>query len=164
VDTERVEVDPDSLRRLVRALRAEADGKALVRDLVEELRAVAQPALEATKASILSMDSQAEVIPGLRAAVARATSISVHTTGRGAGVAIRASKAGMPRGFRNAPRWLNRPGWRHPLFGDRDRWYSQVGKPDWFDGAIRPFVPATNRAAAEALNRVAKRIDHTTRG
>jgi hypothetical protein len=163
-DELRIEVDPKSLRLLVRALRKEADGKELVRDLKRNLVAVAEPAAAAARASILSMESHHDDEPGLRAAIARRTRVSIRTTGRRAGVAIRSSKLGMPRGFRNAPKRLNaRGGWRHPVFG-HDRWVSQMGKPGWFDDTIAKFKPAAREAAHRAMVDIAKRISRQTRG
>jgi hypothetical protein len=165
VDGVRVEVDSASLRLLVVALGKEADGKALVRDLVKELRAVAEPARDAARASVLGMESTSAVLPGLRAAVARNTRVTVRTTGSRAGVGVRASKSGMPRGFRNAPRRLNAyKGWRHPVFGDRSVWVVQRGRPGWFDDSIEPFKPAAAKGAAAALDSSARRISRRTRG
>lgn len=159
-----VEVDQQSLRRLTRALRAESDGKALVKDLVTELRRVAEPALEAVRASILSMGSHSEALPGLRTTVAQHTKIIVRTGGRRPGVMIRSDKLGMPRGFNNAPKRLNsRKGWRHPVYGT-GRWVTQLGKPGWFDDTLQAFKPAAERAAAEAMDRMARRIDLKTKG
>jgi hypothetical protein len=164
-EQDRVEVDRKSLALLVAALRREADGKAMARDLVKQLRVAAQPALEAVRAAILSMPSHSVVTPGLRQAVARKTRISVRTTGRRAGVAIRALKTGMPREFKNAPKRLNaKQGWRHPVFGDRDRWVSQVGKPGWFDDTLTAQRPAVVHAVSRVLEHAANRISRSTRG
>lgn len=163
--TEHVEVDRRSLVLLVAALRKEADGKELRRDLVRNLRAVATPALQAARAAILAMPSMSTREPGLRASVAKQTKISVTTTGRRAGIRIRALKTGMPRGFRNAPKRLNsRKGWRHPVFGNREVWRSQMGQPGWFDDTIPPFKPAAVAAAAAAMDAVARRVSQRTRG
>jgi hypothetical protein len=165
----RVELDSRSLQQLVRALKKESDGKELARDLVRNLRSVAQPALAAVRSSILSMGSHSEEEPGLRAAVARRTTISVRTTGKRPGVSIKASKVGMPRGFRNAPRLLNATrGWRHPVFSPRitgtgkqiNAWVKrdQMGKPGWFDDTLRAFREPGKQAAARALQAAADRI------
>jgi hypothetical protein len=160
----RIEADPKSLRLLVSALKREADGKGLVRDLVRNLRAVAEPAAAAARASVLSMESHHGSTPGLRASVARATRVSVRTTGKRAGVAIRAKKLTGTRGFRNAPKRLNaRGGWRHPVYG-RDVWVDQMGQPGWFDDTISKFKPAAREAARRALAEVANRVDRRTRG
>lgn len=163
--TEHIEVDRRSLVLLVAALRKESDGKELKRDLVRGLRVVATPALQAVRAAVLSMPSMSTRAPGLLATVAKQTKISVTTTGRRAGVRIRALKTGMPRGFRNAPKRLNaKKGWRHPVFDNRDVWVTQIGRPGWFDDTLPPFKPAAVKAAAAAMDAVARRISERTRG
>lgn len=166
VDEWKVEVDATVLKRVVSALKKESDGKELARDLIRNLRVVAEPALAAARASILSMGSHSEALPGLRATVARQTKISVRSTGRRPGVSIRVQKTGMPRGFRGAPAALNSAkGWRHPVFQRvtaKGRyinvWVTQRGKPGWFDESIRPFKEPAKEAAARALDHAARRI------
>lgn len=156
---QRVEVDSKQLAKVVRALKRESDGKQLARDLVRGLRLVAEPALLAVRGAILSMDSHSEVEPGLRAAIARQTKISVRTTGRRAGVSIYSKKTGMPRNFYNAPKRLNEArGWRHPVFGHVTRWVTQRGRPGWFDDTLKPFREPGKEAASQALHAVARRI------
>lgn len=160
----KVEVDGPTLRRVVRALKKESDGKQLARDLVAELKVVAEPALAAVKASIMSMPSHAEVQPGLRASIARQTKMSVRTTGRRPGVSIYTKKTGMPRGFSKAPKYTNRPqGWRHKVFGHVDRWVHQTGKPGWFDDTLKPFREPGKEAASRALHAVARRIEERSK-
>jgi hypothetical protein len=161
----RIEVDERSLARLVAALNSESDGRELGHDLVRELTAVAEPALNAARASLMSMASESHALPGLRATVARHTRIRVRLSGKHPGVSIRADKSGMPRGFDNAPKRLNSArGWRHMVFGDANTWVTQRGKPGWFDDTISTFKPAARRAAQRALDDVARRIDSRTRG
>ena len=145
-------------------MRAEDDGKALSRDLVRELRAVAEPAMRAAQAAILSMGSKGKTVPSLRTTVAQHTKVRVRTSGKHPGVAIRADKNGMPRGFKNAPKRLNSAkGWRHQVFGT-DTWVTQRGKPGWFDDTISAFKPAARKAAQEAMDNMARRIDYKTKG
>lgn len=161
---DRVEVNQRDLTRLVAALRAEEDGKELSRDLVRRLRDVAEPALKAAKADLMTMGSSSQVLPGLRTTVTQHTKIRVRLGGRRPGVAIISDKNGMPRGFHNAPKRLNeKRGWRHMVFGE-DRWVVQRGKPGWFDDTISRFKPAAQRAAQRALDDVARRIDMKTKG
>ncbi len=162
---DRVEVDQDDLRRLVTALRKEADGKELARDLVANLRKVAEPAAAAARTAILSMPGNGGLLPGLRQTIAAKTRVSVRASGRRPGVSVRVSKSGMPRDFHNAPKRLNaRRGWKHMVFGDPDNVVWQRGLPDWFDGTMPRFQSAAEHAAAEALDDVAKRISSRTRG
>ncbi len=160
----RVEVDEKSLARLVQALRAEEDGKELGRDLARELKAVAEPALQAARGALMAMPSDSTEQPGLRTTVAARTKISVRLSGKHPGVAIRSSKRGMPRQFNNAPKRLNaRKGWRRQVFGS-GTWVHQLGQPGWFDGTISKFKPAANEAAKRAMDKVAQRIDRRTKG
>jgi hypothetical protein len=161
---ERIEVDEKQVVRLVAALRAEEDGKGLNQDLVEELTHIVQPAIRASQAAIMSMPSSTEQTPGLRSSVASHIHERVRLSGQHPSVGIAVDKSGMPRSFRNAPKRLNaRRGWRHKVFGG-DVWVTQRGKPGWFDDTIAKFKPAAERAAARALDKVAARIDHKTKG
>lgn len=160
----RVEVDQRDLTRLTTALRQEADGKQLRKDLVDGLKKAAEPAAAAARASILSMpvSGLTRATPGLRATVAAATKVSVRTSGR-AGVFVVVGKGTMPRDFPNAPSRLNaRKGWRRRVFGT-DKWVTQVGKPGWFDDTMHHFDPIAERAAKEAMDDVAKRIETQTK-
>lgn len=162
-----IEVDARDLRRLVISLKKASDGKELRKDLVRGLKAAVEPAAKAAKASILSMSSSGsrdEEGTSLRAAVAAAVKTQVRTVGSRAGVYVVAGRSGMPRGFLDAPKRLNAKRWRHPVFGNRKKWVTQVGKPGWFDKAMDSAKPATVRAAKEAMDNVAQRIDHQTRG
>lgn len=162
---EHVEVDERSLARLVTAMRAQSDGKELVRDLVRELRAVAEPAMRAAQASIMSMGSGSTLLPSLRTTVAQHTKIRVRSGGKRPGVSIKADKNGMPRGFHNAPKRLNAAkGWRHMVFGNEGEWVTQRGKPGWFDDTISTFKPAARRAAQQVMQDMARRIDARTKG
>lgn len=161
---ERVEVDQRSLRKLVIALRRESDGRELARDLTKQLYDVAVPARDAARAAIMSMSSKGQTVGRpLRATVAARTLISVHLGGRRPGVAIRAHKSGMPRGFINAPKRLNsRRGWRRQVYGGP--WVSQMGKPGWFDDTMRKFQPAARRAAQRVQDEMAERVARRAKG
>lgn len=162
--SELVEVDQRDLKRLVVALRKEGDGKELRKDLVKGLRTAVAPAAQAAKAAILSMPSSGGERSGrgLRAAVAAGVRVEVRTAGK-VGVFVVAKSTGMPRGFLNAPKRLNAKKWRHPVHGTK-KWVTQVGKPGWFDNTVTDAKPAANRAAADAMDSMAKRIDQSTRG
>ena len=160
-----VEVDQRDLRKLVTTLNREADGKELRRDLVDNLKAAVEPAAQAARASILSMSVSGLVraVPPLRAAVAAAVKVAVRTSGQRAGVFVIAGKTSMPRGFADAPRRLNaRRGWRHPVFGS-DVWERQLGKPGWFDDTLDRARPAALRAAQDAMDAMADRIEQRTK-
>lgn len=177
----RVEVDRTDMRLLLRALRDEADGKEMRRDLVRGLRVAVEPAAAAARASILSMGvhGRSHPTPGLRASVARATKVSVRTGRNRPGVVVRVKKTKTVRGFDNAPKRLNsKKGWRHPVpVPRRERealeaaglpvepaWVTQMGKPGWFDEPMKAAAPAAIAAAELTLDNVARRISAKTRG
>ena len=167
------EFDQTSVRLLVHALKAEANGKDLRRDVLRGMRAAAQPAAVAVKAAIMSMPSKG-VHTGdggsrsLRASIAAGIKVHVKLSGKAKhiGVTIAAHSRGMPRKFRRAPKYLNRKRpWRHPVFGNRDVWVSQVSRrPGWFDDTLKAYRPVVLRAVDEALDNVARRISAKTRG
>jgi len=161
----RIEVDQKSLTALTSALRKEADGKELTRDLVKMLTVAVSPAAAAARTAIHSMSSQGKTVgPGLRSAVAARVAVQVRTGGRSPGVAIRARKAGMPRGFRNAPKRLNARKWRHQVYGNPDVYTTQTGRPGWFDATIARHRAAAIKAAEKAMDGMARRISDRTRG
>lgn len=74
---------------------------------------------------------------GLRRAVARGIKSKVAYSGYKLGARIVADSAALPASQRKLPRYLNRRrGWRHPVWGHRDRWVEQRGEP-YFDDPIR---------------------------
>jgi hypothetical protein len=155
-----VHPDEDSFRRVARALADEGDGKELRRQLIRDLRAIMQPAADEAKANVMGMRSGGLPHAGepLRSAVAAGVKVVVRL-GRNPAVAIKASRNGMPRNFRNAPKRLNeRKGWRHKVYG-RDVWVTQMGAPEWFDKPIRRRRKHMERAVEKALEDVARRID-----
>ena len=164
---EGMEVDPESVYLLVRALRDEADGRQLRLDLARKFRGAARPALVAVRAAVRTMPSMGlGHSPSLRAKVASAVKMTVRVS-RKAGVSIWVDETRpMPRGFDKAPAYLNsdKP-WRHPVFGNRRNWVAQRSRrPGWFTDTLEQFYPAFVHQASEALEHVARRISMKTRG
>jgi hypothetical protein len=157
-----IQVEPDdaSFRRVERALRTEADSGALGQDLAEEFHQALEPAVSEVRGAVLGMPTGGlpHAGEGLRAAVASHIQTDIRVGKRGGGALIRALKRGMPRGFVNAPKRLNaRRGWRHQLWG-RDQWAQQLGEPGWFDDTLARGRGRYLRAAAQALEKVSRRI------
>lgn len=162
---DRIEVEERSYLALLSALRKEEDGKELTRDLVARLTEAVSPAAEAAKSQILSMTSAGGThSPKLSSAIASRVAVRIRTGGSRPGVAIIAGKTGMPRGFRNAPKRTNAAKWRHKVFGNPDVWVNQVGRPGWFDSTISRHRAAAIKAAEQAMDDMAQRIDDRTRG
>lgn len=153
-------VDQQALQALTRALKAEADGKKLRRELAKNLRQALDPAKGEIVAGLMSVGSgevQAEGEP-LRTAVAKQIKAEARLTGRSTGARMRARRTPDVRGFTHAPKRLNsRKGWRRRIFGT-DRWVVQLGKPGYFDDPLERRHGEYRQAVLDAMEDLAKRI------
>lgn len=149
----------DHLEGLVRALRAEEDGKQLRKELAKNMREALKPAAVQAKSGIMSMASTGRTKPALRPAIARRIRPEVRLGGGyWAGARLKARKTPNIRGFANAPkRTQSADGWRTDTFG-RDEWRVQFGKREWFDRAIEADKPLYRRKVYEAMEDMAGRI------
>ncbi len=149
------------LDALVRALRAEEDGKALRKDLAKNMREALKPGAQQAKSSIMAMPSSGvmQTAPALRSAIARKIRPEVKLGGRWSGARVKAFKTKNIRNFPNAPKRTNRAsGWRHPVWGNRDNWVSQHGKLEWFDRAFEGREGIYRAAVEQAMEDMARRI------
>lgn len=149
------------LAALVRAIRAEEDGKELRKELAKNMREVLKPAAVEAKNSIMAMPTTTArpVTPALRTSIARKIRPEVKLGGRWSGARVKAFKTKNIRGFPNAPKRTNRAsGWRHPVFGNRDIWVTQRGKADWFDDSFKGREGVYKEAVEQAMESMARRI------
>lgn len=157
-----LEVRADDFRALARAMRQEADGKRLRRDMVRNLRVAVNPAVAEVRAAVRALPSEGGPRDGaaLRQTVAQKVRPQVRLSGRSPGVSIKAKKTGMPRGFKNAPKRLNsKGGWRHPVFGSRSIFVHQtVSRPGWFDDTLRRRRDRYREAVSNAVVDMARRL------
>lgn len=158
-----LELDPQNLRAVGRALRAEEDGKELRKELTKNMREALKPGAARAKSSIMSMASTTPHDgPALKTSIARKIRPEVRITGKFPGAKIKAFKTKNLRGFPNAPKRTNRAsGWRHPVYGNREVWVQQTGKVKWFDRAFEGeqahYKRQVQLALAEMVNRIASR-------
>lgn len=152
------------LRRVARRLRAASTG-GLQRDLAMGIRREGRPVLTQIKTSVRGLDVGSErggVAPpdtstNLRGRLAGATTVREH------GVGVRFEVHGQ----QVDPRYGHRlaklsdtelaPRWRHPVFGNRRVWRTNVGRP-WFFVTIRAaearFAAAVRRAMASTARKI----------
>lgn len=172
------EVSSSDLADLAVAIKYEADGAVMLRDLRRNLRAAAKPAETQAKSSIMSMPSTGlrNVGGSLRSSIRREIKTDTKLTARKAQVKIKVRKRTV-RNFLNPAKRLNssRP-WRHPVFPWRKEgdtfvnlprsewtWASQESpKPGWFDDAIRAHRNEYEAAVRKAMNYAADRIARNT--
>ncbi|MFD6024561.1 hypothetical protein [Streptomyces griseoluteus] len=150
----------EGLAALVAAIRREADGKQLRKELARNLRDVLKPAAAEAKSGIMAMSSAGlPTAPALRSTIARRIRPEVKLGGRWSGARVKAFKTKNLRGFPNAPKRTNRAGgWRHPVWGNREVWIQQHGKIDWFDHAFAGREGHYKAAVEAAMENMARRI------
>lgn len=160
-------IDQRQVASLAKLLKSEADGKELRRALIRELKSATSPLVADLKSEALSIPSQGlahrEGAP-LRASIAKAIKAQARLSGKDTGVAVRAGATPNVRGFRYAARRLNRPSFRHPVYGRA--WVTQVGKPRWFDEQTRarrdPITRDVKAVVAAMSDRLASRARSRT--
>lgn len=158
-----LQLTPQNLRNISRALRAEEDGKQLRKELTRNMREALKPGAAEAKSGIMSMASATpHGGPALKSSIARKIRPEARISGKFPGAKIKAFKTPAIRGFANAAKRTNRAsGWRHPLFGNREVWVQQTGKVKWFDHAFEgrrgQYEHAVKSALADMVNRIAER-------
>lgn len=152
--------------------------KELRKNLSKQLRIAAKPAIADVKTTVRSLPVRS--IGGGGTAQRRA-----HRGGKGRAHGLRASIAAgvrlevrygdrpdvkivvrpnLPADQRTLPRHLNKPGgWRHPVYGHRDRWVKQVGGP-YFDRVIFAHRQQMVTDVVKALDATAQTIAARVRG
>lgn len=154
-----ITVTHEGLDALVRAIRAEADGKQLRKELAKGMREALKPAAVQAKSGIMAMSSAGPgTAPGLRSAIARKIRPEVKLGGNWSGARVKAFKTRNIRNFPNAPKRTNRQsGWRHLTYG-REPWVQQQGRTLWFDRAMEGDTNVYTEAVHEAMENMARRI------
>lgn len=151
------------LRRLARRFRAAAEG-GLQRDLTAGIRREGRPVLAQVKASVRSLEVGSErggtappdTSTNLRGRLAAAT--TVDPQGVGIRFEVHGERVGRA-GHRLAKLTDTElaPRWRHPVFGNRRVWRTNVGRP-WFFVTIRRAEPRFRAAVLRAMAITARKI------
>lgn len=98
---------------------------------------------------------------GLRSSIARGVRTSVRTSGRNQGLRVLVNEKVLPPDQHKLPAYLDSPkGWRHPLFGDRNYWVQQQGKP-YFEVTLLSHGPEYQEAVAKVADDVARQLHFT---
>jgi len=119
-------------------------------DLAAEMRRQSKAAAKGktTRARRTSMST------GLRERIAHSVKSKVAYTGFRLGAKVYIEVSNFPHNQQKLPRYLNRAsGWRHPVWGHRDRWVTQFGEP-YFDRPVMHHRPRITKV-------VARIVDHT---
>lgn len=161
-DAMEVKVDDRGLRELAAAIREEANGKQLRKDLIKSLRTAVEPGVRAVQGRLRSMPHHSHLAsaptPGLGTYLAGRTRAQVKLTGRSAGVAVRIPQTPQLRGFKFAARRLDRGHWRHQVFG-KGIWVSQVSPiPNYMDTTLTRDKAKYRAAVVAAMDDMRDRL------
>src|SRR6266545_811460 len=162
-------LDSKDLRDLNRAFKNVADGKALRKELTSGLRNVLRPIVPEVRAAFKAsplmghggMSHAQADRADLRALLAKATRIEVKLTGKQAGARIRVDGRRMPSGLRGLPKaWEAEGGarWRHPTWGNRQRWVQQRSRP-LFYRIVAPRAEGAVREVEQIANQVVRKLE-----
>ena len=144
-----------SFEEFARELRA-FDGR---REVVNEIRRELRKPLPELRTAV--REGAVEILPkrgGLGAWVAKSLfSVQFRDAGRSAGIRIKVSRKNT-KGKADI-RSLDETGsLRHPLFGNRKKWYPQVVAARWFTETWEKFSDEWVKAADDALDKALEKI------
>lgn len=147
------------LDRISRQLRQVGDGREIRKRFSRELRSAAKPMVPIVRQSIRSIPTRGTDSSGLRERMARAVRLTVRTSGRQAGVAIRVDGRKMPPGEGALPAYMEgtKRRWRHPVYGNRQVWAEQDSNP-YFYRAVRPAGTRSRRNVNKVIDSISKDI------
>jgi hypothetical protein len=142
----------DALARLSRDLK-DAGEKDLRRELLRGIQRAAKPAREAAKTAARN---ELPRRGGLNDRVAASKfTARTRTGGKNPGVRI------TGKGELDLPA-LDRGRLRHPLFGNRRRWYEQRIDAGWFTKAMEDLAPQIRRELLKAIDDVRAKLRRRT--
>lgn len=166
-------IDPGSLRKLVQASRTwDRVSRAEMR---KGLRAAAAAGAEAAKAEVLGPPPVQRLrsrragkrTVGLRAGLARGVKVSIQTgrvtkdgAVKGEGVRVTTTSTALPES--RAPMvkaYMATRGFRHPVFGDTERWVGQKGK-NWFYRPLYKNRPEYQAAIVKAIEAASQALEN----
>lgn len=146
------------LARITRELKHVGDGKTLRKRFSKELRAAAKPMVPAVRASIMAIPTHGDKHTGLRSRMARATKLTVRTSGKQAGVAVRVDGRKMPPGEGALPAYMEgtKKPWRHPTWGTPP-YVTQQGH-EYFYPVVRPLASKARHDVDKLAKDIANEI------
>jgi hypothetical protein len=99
--------------------------------------------------------SQANRNHGLRATIARAIQVKITYAGNRVGVRLRVDGTKLAPDQRTLPMALDKPKFRHPVFG-QDVWVDQTGKARWWQDTVYKHAPEIRAEMIAAMDRAFK--------
>lgn len=87
--------------------------------------------------------------------LARATKVTVSFGQRSAGVKVTTSGRSLPEAHRGVLRVYNKDTFRHPVFGDRDDWVVQRGRPYFGEAFEKDLIRIARQEINDAMEEAA---------
>lgn len=144
----------EGFAQLSRALKDAGRGETR-KELNRRLKDAVKPVIPKTRAEAMRRLPQSG---GLAKRVAKAPQrVQVKTGATTAGVKLVVGNS------RSGARGANRGAVRHPLFGDRDHWYTTKVPSGWFDDPANAAKPSLIAAAEDALQSICDDIAREVR-
>lgn len=152
-------VQQQRLKSVGVAMKAEADGKLLRRELIADLRLAVAPGIEKVRGKLRALPASATGIqPALGSYLASRVRAQVKFSGRRTGVSVRIGKTPNLRKFNVSSRVLNRGEWRHRVYG-KDVWVTQRSPiPGFFDKTLKADKRAYRAAVLAAVDKMERRM------
>lgn len=161
-----------SMRRtakpVVGAVRAEvrkapskgSSGSAVVERQLHALARSGKPTKRLTERQVASLTKRVNKLSSLRENIAAASGSTVSTKPGGVNLTFRVRSSGLPPSQRKlVKRWNKASGWRHPVYGNRNVWVKQVGRP-YFDVVISQRANDLREGVVAAMTATAERVAH----
>jgi hypothetical protein len=156
-------------RALARDLRAAGDvGQGLRKRLRAAIVAEIKPMQAETRKAALAIPSRGVAknatrknLPGLRKSIAKSIRVRVFFTPRFVGARLEADPAKMPAGMGNLPAYMEgeKPNWRHPVYGHRNRKWGKNSPHPYFYDTVDPKLPGARLAIQAAAHETAAQIE-----
>lgn len=154
------EFDAASFRTLGLELRAFEP--VLYRGMRKQLREIGQQATEDIKAELGKSSPDGGPDTGRnRSLLAAATRVSISFGARSAGAKITTSPSKLPAEHKSLLSVYNMREFRHPVFGDRDTWETQQGRP-YFYGPVKKNLRDVSDRMGDAIEQAMRAIGART--
>ena len=152
-----VSINGPDFARLMNELKA-ADKKA-ASAIRKGIRIEAKKAADDVKREVLAGPGGGRT--GVRAGIASGLAVRIDTGRNPRILRIAASSKNLPDERKPMLRLLNKESWRHPVFGDKDAWVVQQGRP-YFGTVLDKHREPLTRAMLRAMDDVHARLIATT--
>lgn len=131
--------------------------KELNKSIRKQMRVAAKPAVEAVREQVRTTPTKGGRTYGVRKAIAQGVGLRISAAKSGGAVTITASPRRLPANRKAMAKLLNQESWRHPVFGDRNTWTTQQGRP-YFGSVIWRYRDELRAAVEKALNEASEAI------